>query len=41
MGEDAWYFGGDELMLVSTEDEINGYDEMMSVYRNSDDDDDE
>ena len=35
MGEDAWYFGGDELMLVSTEDEIYGYDEMMSVYRNS------
>lgn len=41
MGEDAWYFGGDELMLVSTEDAIYGYDEMMSVYRNSDDDDDE
>ena len=31
MGEDAWYFGGDELMLVSTEDAIYGYDEMMSV----------
>lgn len=39
MGEDAWYFGGDELLLISPRDEIPGYDEMMSGYRDGDDDD--
>ena len=42
MGEDAWYFGGDELLLVSNRDEIFGYDEMMAEYlRSHEEDDDE
>lgn len=41
MGEDAWYFGGDELLLISSKDEILGYDSLNIQGHGCEADDDD
>lgn len=41
MGEDAWYFGGDELLLISSEDHIPGYDSLNIQGHGCESDDDD